>query len=55
MAYKITNKCKACGECIDACPVGAISKGSIYSIDADSCVGCGTCASVCRNDAIVEA
>ena len=39
MAYKITDKCIACGTCIDECPVGAISEGSIYVIDADSCVG----------------
>lgn len=54
MAYKITDKCIACGTCIDECPVGAISEGDIYVIDADSCVGCGTCAGACPNDAIVE-
>jgi len=54
MAYKILDNCVACGSCIDECPVGAISEGSIYSINADNCVSCGTCASVCPNDAIVE-
>ena len=54
MAYKILDSCVACGTCIDECPVGAISEGSIYSINADNCVSWGTCASVCPNDAIVE-
>ena len=54
MAYKITDKCIACGTCIDECPVGAISEGDIYVIDPDQCVGCGTCAGACPNDAIVE-
>ena len=54
MAYKITDRCIACGTCIDECPVGAISEGDIYVIDADSCVGCGTCAGACPNEAIVE-
>ena len=53
MAYKITDKCVACGSCADACPVGAISAGDIYSINPDSCVDCGTCAGVCPQEAIV--
>ena len=54
MAYKITDKCVACGTCINECPMGAISEGDIYVIDADACVGCGSCAGACPNDAIVE-
>lgn len=54
MAYKILDNCVACGTCIDECPVGAISEGDIYVIDADTCVSCGTCAGACPNDAIVE-
>ncbi len=52
MAYKISDDCAACGTCIKECPVGAISEGDIYCIDADKCVDCGTCADVCPVGAI---
>jgi len=35
MAYVIGNDCIACGTCIDECPVGAISEGDIYKINAE--------------------
>lgn len=54
MAYKISDSCVACGTCIDECPVGAISEGDIYVIDADTCTSCGTCAGVCPTEAISE-
>ncbi|MBQ9547282.1 MAG: 4Fe-4S binding protein [Bacteroidales bacterium] len=54
MAYVITDRCVACGTCINECPMGAISEGDIYKIDPDTCVSCGTCASVCPNSAIDE-
>ena len=48
MAYVITDKCEKCGDCVDECPVEAISEGpDKYTIDADSCVDCGSCAEVC--------
>lgn len=47
MAYVIGEDCVACGTCISECPVGAISEGDIYSINADACTECGTCADVC--------
>ena len=54
MAYVITDNCVACGTCISACPVEAISEGDIYVIDADTCIDCGTCAGVCPSEAIVQ-
>lgn len=54
MAHRITDECLACGTCIDECPVGAISEGDIYVIDADLCTDCGACAEVCPTGAIVE-
>jgi NAD-dependent dihydropyrimidine dehydrogenase PreA subunit len=53
MAYVITDNCVACGTCISACPVEAISEGDIYKIDPDTCIDCGTCADSCPSEAIV--
>ncbi len=55
MAYVIKNNCIACGTCIDECPVGAISEGDIYKIDANTCIDCGSCAAACPSDAIEQA
>ena len=52
MAYKISDKCAACGTCMDQCPVGAISEGDIYKINPDECIECGACASACPCEAI---
>ena len=52
MAYVIGDDCVACGTVIDVCPVGAISEGEKYVIDADACTECGTCADVCPSGAI---
>ena len=55
MAYVITDECVACGDCMNECPVDAISEGDpIYVINADECTDCGACAEVCPNDAIKE-
>lgn len=54
MAYVITEDCVACGTCLPNCPVGAISEGDIYKIDADTCIDCGTCAGFCQSEAIVQ-
>ena len=52
MAYIINSDCTACGTCIDECPVGSISEGDIYKIDAETCTDCGACADVCPVEAI---
>lgn len=55
MAYKITDKCEACGSCLDECPNDAISEADgVYIIDNDKCEDCGSCIDVCPNDAIIE-
>ncbi len=47
-------RCKACGYCVEACPVGALSlqrvEGKLYDVsvvDPDKCITCGSCYRVC--------
>lgn len=50
-----SEKCVSCLQCIDYCPMNAISEGDEYvEIDEDECVECGVClrAEVCPGDAI---
>lgn len=55
MAYVITDKCTACGECVESCPAEAISEGDPkYIIDPDECVDCAACVDTCKAEAIVE-
>ncbi|MCP4377753.1 MAG: NADH-quinone oxidoreductase subunit NuoF, partial [bacterium] len=47
--------CKACGMCVKACPVAAISDGVKKTpavIDQDKCTSCGVCRDTCKFDAI---
>ena len=54
MAYKITDKCIACGACAAECPVSCITAGDIYVIDGTQCISCGACAGVCPVEAPEE-
>lgn len=48
-----TQRCTACGKCIDICQWDAITKeGTIVSIDEERCEGCGACRRVCPENAI---
>jgi len=44
--------CSGCEECIERCPVGAISVEDIAEVDGEKCLGCGLCASTCPGEAI---
>lgn len=49
--------CTGCGECVPACPFGAIAlagdgASEVARIDATACKGCGGCVPVCPADAI---
>jgi ferredoxin len=49
----VKQDCIRCHECIDRCPVNAISaKGDSIIIDAEKCLGCGFCAARCPQGAI---
>ena len=47
-------KCKACGQCLKACPTEAITgqKKVPHVIDQDKCDKCGSCREVCPFDAV---
>ena len=47
------NKCIACGDCFNVCPVGAIELNGPNPIKIkDNCVYCGKCVEQCKFDAI---
>ena len=54
--FKVTAEaCKACGRCLKACPVDAISGGTkkvSAEIRQDKCIKCGSCRDVCPFDAV---
>jgi len=54
MAAKVgIEKCTGCGDCVEVCPVEAISLNDDKAvIDEDTCTECGLCVDECPNDAI---
>jgi NAD-dependent dihydropyrimidine dehydrogenase PreA subunit len=45
--------CDACGECVEICPMEALSIDAEYSsADLDRCIGCGVCVAACPINAI---
>ncbi|MCM1501230.1 MAG: 4Fe-4S binding protein [Bacteroidales bacterium] len=55
-----SRNCKACWECVDACPQKVIGKVKVFShrhariVDAESCIGCRKCVKACRYGAILS-
>lgn len=52
--YKIAKWCDRCGDCLEACPLGAIIQQGDKYIITDKCDGCGDCIDACPIEAIVE-
>ncbi len=52
----IKSKCRGYGECLEVCPVDAVSgdaKKRNIKIDAKQCIKCGACIDSCKAKAIV--
>lgn len=46
-------RCDACGDCVERCPMDAIVEGKEhFEVDAKRCIGCGICLSTCTQDAM---
>jgi len=44
--------CTACGQCVEVCPMGAITLKETAIVDETQCVGCGACVEECPVGAI---
>ena len=47
-----TEKCTACGQCIDACPFGVLSLEGDHLVIGEGCNLCGACVEVCPEGAL---
>lgn len=50
------NKCRSCGACVRACPIGALDIDNNHArkptCDETLCLGCGVCAAACKFDSL---
>jgi len=50
-----SDKCTACGTCVERCQVGAVKideQKGYSTINLDRCIGCGNCVSACPSKAL---
>lgn len=51
MIPKPNNECTKCGICAEKCPVQAIDKNDPKNVDANACISCMRCVSICPSSA----
>jgi electron transport complex protein RnfB len=44
--------CTGCGDCLERCPVTAITVDDVAVVDRERCIGCGLCVSTCPTEAM---
>lgn len=47
-----TDKCTACGQCVDACPFGVLSLEGDVLVIGEGCTLCGACVEICPEGAL---
>jgi ferredoxin len=47
-----TDKCLACGDCLERCQFAALSLEMVMTVNAQRCVGCGVCTLGCPEGAL---
>jgi ferredoxin len=53
MAAKVDKeKCTGCGDCVEACPLDAITVVDDTAVINDECAECGACLAACPHDAL---
>jgi len=52
IAFVHDDLCDGCGECIEHCPLGALTPSQIVSVNEALCRGCGSCIASCPRDAL---
>jgi ferredoxin len=53
MAIKVNKgKCTGCGDCVDVCPVEAISVENGKVVIDKECIECGACVNMCKNEVL---
>ena len=48
----LADQCTACGECVEACPIAAVTLEDDIAVIHENCNFCGLCVTACPVDGI---